>query len=136
MSLVITRSPEPFSPVVEDGLFFVVSANTTNEFKFRYVYEVYVEDVLIFTGKATSNPYGLGIIDLTRLLENYCTNNPISLWSTTPIYTHQTFPFSRPYENEVINYYVKFGYEYADTAIGSITGFTGVGDLVGDPGVQ
>lgn len=136
MSLIITNTPEQFQPVIQDGLFFTVSADTTNEFFFRYLYEVYVDDQLIFTGKATPNPYGLGIVDLSRLLEDYCTNDPLSLQNGTAIYTHQTFPFSYPLENEVIKYNVKFGYEYADSATGNISGFTGFGDIVGVPSVD
>lgn len=136
MSLIITNTPEQFQPVIQDGLFFTVSADTTNEYFFRYVYKVYVNDSLIFTGKATPNPYGLGIIDLSRLLEDYTTNDPISLQNTTPIYTHQTFPFSFPYEEEVIKYNVLFGYEYSDSPTGNVSGFTGIGNIVGDPTVD
>jgi hypothetical protein len=136
MSLIITNTPEQFQPVIQDGLFFTVSADTTNEFFFRYVYEVYVNDDLIFTGKATPNPFGLGIVDLSRLLQDYTTNDPISLQAGNPIYTHQTFPFSYPLENEVIRYNVLFGYEYADSPTDNISGFTGVGDIVGLPSIN
>ena len=136
MSLIITNTPEQFQPVIQDGLFFTVSADTTTEYYFRYVYDVYVNDTLIFTGKATPNPYGLGVVDLSRLLEDYCTNIPISIQNTTPIYTHQTFPFSAPYEDEVIRYSVKFGYEYADSATGNVSGFTGIGNIIGEPTVD
>lgn len=136
MSLIITNTPEQFQPVIQDGLFFTVSADTTNEYFFRYVYEVYVNDDLIFTGKATPNPHGLGIVDLSRLLEDYTTNNPIALQAGNPIYTHQTFPFSYPLENEVIRYNVLFGYEYADSPTDNISGFTGVGDIVGVPSIN
>lgn len=136
MSLVITNQPQVFQPTLSDGVFFTVTADTTNTYKFRYVYELYVEDELVFAGKCTPNPEGVGIIDLQQVLYSYTENNPISLWDTTPIYTHQTFPFSRPYENEVINYFCRFGYEYSDTAIGQVTGFTGVGNQVGSPGFE
>lgn len=136
MSLIITNTPEQFQPVIQDGLFFTVSADTTYEFYFRYVYEVYVDDALIFTGKATPNPHGLGIVDLSRLLESYTTNNPIALQAGNPIYTHQTFPFSYPLENEVIRYNVLFGYEYSETPEGVVSGFTGIGDFVGVPTVN
>jgi hypothetical protein len=134
MSLVFTNTPPDFQPVLADGLFFTTSADTTNTFKFRYVYELYVEDALVFTGKATPNPFGLGVIDLQQILETYCFNNPISNWDTTPIYTHTTFPFSRPYYDETISYYLKCGYEYASTELGIVSGFTGVGNALGLPG--
>ena len=136
MSVIITKTPSQFQPVLSDDLFFTVSADTTNTFKFRYVYELYVDGSYVFGGKATPNPFGLGIIDLQQVLENYVANNPIALADTTPIYTHQTFPFSRPYEDETISYYIKCGYEYSNDPLGTITGFTGVGNGVGLPAFE
>lgn len=129
----ILDTPEDFQPVYSDGLFFTISADTEDKYKFRYVYDLYVEDTLVFQGKSTPNPYGLGVIDLSRIVKTYTENNPISYYNTTPIYTHQTFPFSRPSLKETINYRVLFGYEYSDTPNGSITGFTGTGEI-GAPG--
>ena len=136
MSILFTQTPYEFQPVLSDGIYFTLSADTTNKFRFKYVYELYVDGSLEFTAKAQPNPYGLGICDLQQVLETYCANNPISLWNTTPIYTHQTFPFSRPYENETISYYIKCGYEYSDTELGNVSGFTGSGNTVGPPSVQ
>ena len=135
MSVVFTNTPQQFQPVLSDGIFFTTSAATYNPlttFKFRYVYELYVENELVFEGKCTPNPFGLGIIDLQQVLETYCFNNPIASWNGTPIYTHTTFPFSRPYYDETISYYIKCGYEYASSELGQISGFTGVGN---DPGL-
>jgi hypothetical protein len=129
-----THTPPKFSPVYTDGLFFTVSADT-NHFKFRYVYDVYAEGNLIFQGKATPNPFDLGVIDVSRILKSYVSNIPISQWDTTPIYTHQTFPFSRPNNPETINYQVYVGYEYASSELGQVTGFTGNGDDIGEPAV-
>lgn len=134
MSIDILRTPQQFQPVLSDGLFFTVSADTTNTYKFRYVYDLYVNGDFVFEGKSSPNPYGLGVFDLQQILETYCYNEPISLWNTTPIYTHQTFPFSRPYQDETISYQLAIGYEYASTPNGSVTGFTGVGSEVGVPG--
>jgi hypothetical protein len=133
MSLTFTNTPPDFQPVLADGLFFTVSADTSNTFKFRYVYELYVQDTLVFQGKATPNPYSLGVIDLQQILETYCFNNPIAAWNTTNIYTHTTFPFSRPYYDETISYYIKCGYEYASTELAPISGFTGIGNQQGLP---
>jgi hypothetical protein len=136
MSLIFTNTPTDFQPVLSDGLFFTASGNTYNPlttFKFRYVYDLYVEGVKVFTGKCSPNPFGLGIIDLQQILETYCFNNPISKWNTTDIYTHTTFPFSRPYYDETISYFIRCGYEYSSTELGPITGFTGIGDTIGTP---
>lgn len=132
-SITIIDTPEIFQPVYSDGLFFTVSADTTNTFKFRYVYELYVEDEMVFTGKVTPNPENIGVMDLSRILKTYTENNPIAVWDTTNIYVHQTFPFARPYQSETINYFLKIGYEYASSEIGQITGFTGIGTAIGPP---
>jgi hypothetical protein len=136
MSLTILQTPEQFQPVLSNGLFFTVSADTTNTFKFRYVYDLYVNGVYTFEGKASPNPSGVAVLDLQQILENECFNNPISSWNGTPIYTHTTFPFSAPYLDETILYSLKIGYEYADSELGVISGFTGVGDIQGPPAFQ
>lgn len=139
MSIYYVNTPEEFQPVLSDGLFFTLSASTFNPlttYKFKFTYQLFVEDSLVFEGKCSPNPYGLGIVDLQQILETYTDSLPLSYWNTTPIYTHQTFPFSRPANNEVINYYIKTGYEYANSATAPITGYTGYGNLVGPPAVQ
>jgi hypothetical protein len=139
MSISILHEPPSFQPVLTNGLFYTVSADTSNTFKFRYTYDLYVNGTNVFQGKATPNPSDLGVIDVSRILKTYVENNPIAVWNTTDIYTHQTFPFSRPYKNETTNYQVYFGYEYASSALASVTGFTGVSGLTGmtegNPGV-
>jgi hypothetical protein len=107
MSLTILQTPEQFQPVLSNGLFFTVSADTTNTFKFRYVYDLYVNGVYTFEGKASPNPSGVAVLDLQQILENECFNNPIASWNGTPIYTHTTFPFSAPYLDETILYSLK-----------------------------
>jgi hypothetical protein len=133
MSVIFTNTPEQFQPVLSDGIFFTASADTINTFNFRYVYDLFVNDELVFQGKATPNPFGLGIIDLQQILETYCFNNVIADWNGTTIYTHTTFPFSKPYYDETITYSVKCGYEYSSTPLGAITGFTGNGNAIGTP---
>jgi hypothetical protein len=121
MSIAFKATPAEFQPVLSDGIYFTLSSDTYNPlttFKFKYNYELYVEDALVFEGKCSPNPFGLGILDLQQILETYTDSLPLSYWNTTPIYTHQTFPFSRPLNQETINYYVRVGYEYADSEIG------------------
>jgi len=132
----ILHTPETFQPAFSDGLFFTISADTTDTYKFRYTYDIYVEDNLIFQGKATPNSYDLGVIDVSRIVNTYTENNPIGVWNSTPIYQHQTFPFSRPYQDAVVKYQVYFGYEYSDSALGNVTGFTGSGATIGAPGID
>ena len=136
MSITVLQQPPSFQPVLTNGLFYTISADTTNTFQFRYTYDVYIDGTLQFSAKATPNPYGRGIVDVSRVLKTYCLNNPISLWNTTEIYQHQTFPFSRPSQKETINYQVYFGFEYSSTELGAVTAFTGNGLVEGNPGVS
>ena len=137
MSINIIKTPPSFQPVLTNGLFYTISADTTNTFKFRYTYDLYINGDVVFQGISTPNPFGLGVIDVSRILKTYCENNPIAVWDTTDIYTHKTFPFSRPYKDEVINYQVYFGFEYANSELTPVTGFTGViSGQTGAPGVE
>jgi len=138
MSISFLNTPAEFQPVLSDGIYFTVSGSTydpNTTYKFKYVYNLEVDGVPVFSGKCSPNPYGLGIIDLQQILETYTDSLPISYWDTTPIYTHQTFPFSRPANVETIFYQIKVGYEYADSEISPITGFTGYGNSPGVPSV-
>lgn len=139
MSISFEQQPEEFQPVLSDGIYFTVSSSTYNElttFKFKFNYLLYVENELVFEGKCSPNPFGLGIIDLQQILETYTDSLPISYWNTTPIYTHLTFPFSRPANEEVINYQLRIGYEFSDSELSPITGFTGYGNAQGPPAVE
>lgn len=136
MATSIVTTPYEFQPTKSDGIYWTVSATTSSEPKFRYVYNLYVNDYPVFAGKATPNPYGLGIIDVSRVLNNYVQNAPIAYYNQLPIFVHQTGPFSRPYTNEVVKYRISVGEEYADSFIGAITGYTGIGTQVGNPGVN
>lgn len=138
MSVSFTNTPEPFQPVLSDGLFFTVSSTTYDAqttFKFRFCYELYINGTLEFQGKCSPNPFGLGIIDLQQVLESFTDSLPIASWDGIPVYVHQTFPFGVPFNQETINYQIAVGYEFASSEIASITGFTGIGDSVGAPGV-
>lgn len=135
MNVSIVQTPADFQPVKTDGLFFVVSADTTSVFSFRYVYNLYIEGVKVFTGKATPNPEGLGVIDVSKVLNAYVNNSPISYSADTAVFTHQTFPFSRPYSNQVLNYYIEVGEEHSTTPTGRIEQYSGIGNAIGNPGI-
>jgi len=139
MSVTIVDTPDIFQPVLSDGLFFTLSSATYDAqttFKFRYIYDLYINGEFVFEGKCSPNPFGLGIVDLQQILESYTDSLPISYWNTTPIYTHQTFPFSRPANDETITYQIRVGYEYADSEISAVSGFTGSGSILGPPSLE
>jgi hypothetical protein len=136
MSVAFIDRPALFQPVLSDGLYFTVSSNTYDAqttFKFRYVYELYINGQAEFAAKCSPNPFGLGIIDLQQILETYTSSLPLSYFSGVPIYTHQTPVFSVPAGDDSLYFEIKVGYEYADSEISPITGFTGIGNSIGEP---
>ncbi len=135
MNVIITQTPDDFQPVKSDGLFFVVSADTQSVFNFRYVYSVYVEGQKIFTGKCTPNPNNLGVIDVSKILNVYTNNSPVAYSADTAVFWHQTFPFSRPYSNEVLTYYIQVGEEHSTTETGPVQPYNGIGNNIGTPSV-
>jgi hypothetical protein len=135
MNVNIIETPADFQPVKSDGLFFVVSADTQSVFNFRYTFDVYVEGQRIFSGKSTPNPVGLGVIDVSKILNVYVNNSPIAYSADTAVFWHQTFPFSRPYSNQVLTYYIEVGEEHSDTQTGRIQQYSGIGNAIGNPSV-
>lgn len=135
MNVSIIQSPEDFQPVKSDGLFFVASADTQSVFNFRYVFELYIQGVKVFTGKSTPNPEGLGVLDVSKVMETYLTGSPVALDENTAIFWHTTFPFSRPYSNQVFLYYIQVGEEHSNTATGRVEQYSGIGSNLGFPGV-
>lgn len=139
MSVSYIQTPEPFQPVLSDGLYFTVSSSVYDPdttYRFRFVYELLIDGQVEFRGKCSPNPFGLGIVDLQQILESYTDSLPIASWNGSPVYVHQTFPFGVPWNQETINYQLKLGYEYADSEISPVTGFTGIGSIIGPPSVE
>jgi hypothetical protein len=98
--------------------FIFIKNNITNEQKDSFLFKLFskiFQDIFVL------------------ILETYCFNNVIADWNGTTIYTHTTFPFSKPYYDETITYQIKCGYEYSSTPLGAITGFTGNGNAIGTP---
>lgn len=136
MAITINREPNDLQPVNTDGLFYVVSSTKTSELKFRYIYWVYVNDVKIFEGKSTPNPAGKGVMDISEILRNYLDSNVEINDYTGSTYIHETKKFSTFDKNEVIDYYVKFGEEWAVSANTAVVQYNGITDVAGDPARQ
>ena len=130
-TITIQRQPEQLQPTHSDGLFYTVSSTQTSNFKYRYIYKVYVNNVLIFTGKSTPNPQGLGVIDVQEILKSYA-NSTVNV--TPDTYIHKTEKLSLFDEREVLDYYVVFGEEYATSLTSSVQTYTGLGGT-GQPSV-
>ena len=132
--ITIVRQPEQLQPSMTDGLFYTLSSDKTNQYKYRYIYWVYVNGTKVFSGKSTPNPSGLGVLDVSEVLKTYANSNIQVNDSTGSEYIHQTERFSTFDENEVIEYFVAFGEEYATGLTASVIAYDGY-DNVGNPGV-
>ena len=132
MAITIERTPDHLQPTMTDGLFYTISSDKTDQFKYRYIFEVYVNGSNVFTGKSTPNPEGLGVIDVSEVLKTYCNSTILTKKDT---YVHNTTEYSRYEENDVIDYYLKFGEEYATGLTASVVQYTGA-DTPGNPAIQ
>jgi len=137
MAITIDRQPNDIQPVNSDGLYYVLSSTqSASKLKYRYIFEVYVNGSIVFEGKSTPNTNDKGVIDIGEILRNY-TNSTVKIEDhLASLYIHDTEKFSRYDENEVIEYYVKFGEEWAISANTSVIQYNGIDDSPGAPGRQ
>ena len=136
MSITIQKQPENLQPSMTDGLFYTLSSNKTGQYKYRYIFWVYVNGTKVFQGKSTPNPEGLGVIDISEILQTY-TDSSVSISdSSGNSYIHETEKFSLFDDREVSEYYVLFGEEYSTGLTSSVVSYRGTDDNPGNPSLQ
>ena len=128
----LIKNIDDLQPTLSPDNYFVLSADTNTEDKFRYVFDMTINGTTVYQGKCTPNPEGLGIVTVGDVIDNYASNTPIAYSGSSQIFVHQTEYLSKPPTGEVVSYQMFFGEEHADSA-GIITGYTGVGKAQGDP---
>jgi len=134
MSITIERQPDHLQPNHSDGLYFVVSSDKTTEYKFRYVYWLYLNGSLIFQGKTTPNPSGLGTFDIQDIVKTYLDTN---LQISPDDYVHLTNEFSRfTGTTNVGEVHILFGEEYATGTTENVVLYNGVSDVPGNPSLS
>ena len=125
MSIVSTiQSPPLWSPAY-NPIVWMVDSDQTTQFKFRYVFDVYVYGRPTFIRfKTPPNPFGKGLIDVSSLVQSEL-QNPLNLpfLSTTPFYSGEYL---------ASNVYVLVGEEYSLTATGEPVLYDGLGNI-GNP---
>lgn len=135
--ITITKNIDGIQPTLSPDNYFVISATTNTQDKFRYKYDLYIFNTKVFSGKATANPAGMGIIPVGDILHQYTNNSPVAFSGATysggtSIFVHQTNYYSTPIQDEVINWWCYFGEEHTKTG-GQPVGYTGIGVEIGDP---
>lgn len=136
MAITILREPDNLQPTMSDGLFYTISSDKTNNLKYRYVFWVYVNNVKVFQGKSTPNPEGLGVIDISEILNTYCNSSVEITDASANQYIHETEKFSLFKDNQVVEYYAVFGEEYSTGLTSSVVSYRGIDDNPGDPSLQ
>ena len=136
----IRKNVDGTQPTLSPDNYFVLSADTNNEFNFRYVYDLYVFNQKVFTGKLTPNPEGLGIVSVGEIVHDFAENTPVAFSATTgsysggtAIFVHQTENYSTPILNEVVNWWCNFGEEHSASINAQPLPYTGIGTQQGDP---
>lgn len=136
MAITIQRQPDDLQPSMTDGLFYTLSSTKTDQYKYRYIFWVYVNGVRVFQGKSTPNPEGLGVIDISEILKTYTDSSVEITDAISSDYIHQTERFSLFEGREVSEYYVLFGEEYSTGLTSSVVSYRGIDDTQGSPALQ
>ena len=134
----IVKNINGTQPTLSPDNYFVISATTNDEDKFRYVYNLYVFGDKVFEGKATPNPHGLGIINVGDIINDYAENTPVAFSAQTggggdSIYVHQTQYYSTPLRDQMVDWWCYFGEEHAKSPTLPVNQFTGLGNEQGEP---
>ena len=132
MIVQVDYAPTVFSPAFNPIIWSVLS-DKTNATDFKYVFDIYIDDVLVNTVKQRANPVGRGMIDVSSIVQAYLdSSNPAAQitqgetsidWTTGRVFA-DNFLMSR-------KLYLKIGEEY--TLNGSSSVYNGINNQVGPP---
>jgi len=133
----IFKYPSLAQPVYTNGLFYAATSDKTSQYKFRFVWDVYLNDVKIYRGKTTPNPQGIGVFDVSNIVEAFLESNVKTTDNSTTFDIHTTEKFSQ--QDREYNYPqakdldVRVGEEYSTTPTGQVVIYNGLTDNPGTP---
>lgn len=132
MIINVPYKPTWLSPAYNPIMWSVLSSKVNSQ-DFKYVFEIYLDGVLINTIKQRANPAGYGMLDVSTLIQGYLEGNAnnaaITQGETTIDYINgQVFADNNLMSRKV---YLKVGEEYTVNGITSI--YNGVSDTIGAP---
>ena len=134
MSISSLSIPSKYSPVYGNIVYQVQSTNQSLKFKFRYVFDVFINDEKVARLKVTPQNESWGQVDIARVLQNYVNSKPINQGST-----NQNEPISVAnwgwLDEDWLQYEVYIGEEYANAATEEPILYNGLGSA-GDPEYQ
>ena len=133
--ITFTYLPEVIQPSYGNLVFQFEStgATDTTKFKFRYVVDVFTNEGFITRLKVSPSTEGWGQVDLSPILLNYTSSQPLNIGCSGETPLHQS-AWGYLDENMIV-YDIKVGEEYATTPNGIVVVYNGEG-VVGDPAVK
>ncbi len=121
MSIVSTlKNPPIWSPAYNPMIWEVLS-DQTSQFKFRYVFDVYINEDAYLRYKIPANPGGAGIIDVSSLVQG-----ALAIAQNLPFLSDKHFYDGQNMAAEV---YCKVGEEYAASATSTPILYDGLGNI-------
>ena len=131
MSISSISIPSKYSPVYGNIVYQVQSTNQSTKFKFRYVFDIFVNENRIARLKVTPQNSDWGQVDIARILQNYVQSKPLNQGSS-----NQNEPISQAIwgwlDEDWLKYEVYIGEEYSNTATEEPVLYNGLGSQ-GDP---
>ena len=132
MIVTVSYKPTVLSPAYNPIIWSVLSNKTSNT-DFKYVFDIYIDDIKVNTIKQRANPSGYGMIDVSSLVQAYLdsTNPSAQLtqgetsidWTTGQVFA-DNYLMSR-------KVYLKVGEEYTFQGITAV--YNGINDQIGNP---
>jgi hypothetical protein len=132
--ITFLSQPDYVQPGYGNLVFQFESTGATDptKYKFRYVVDVFSNEGFLTTLKITPSTEGWGQCDLSPILLNYTSSQPLNVGCSGETPLHQS---AWGYLNDnMIVYSIKVGEEYATTQNGIVVGYDGEGG-VGAPSV-
>ena len=132
--ITFLAEPNYIEPVYGNLVFQFESTGATDpsKYKYRYVVDVFSNEGFITTLKISPSTEGWGQTDLSPILMNYTSSQPLNVGCSGETPIHQ---IAWGYLNDnMIVYSIKVGEEYSTTPNGNVVVYDGLGN-VGSPGV-
>jgi hypothetical protein len=120
MSITISTNPDKIQPVYNQLVYQFSSTAQTAYYKYRYVVDVYVDDVKEARLKITPQFSGYARTDVSNIVENYLTSRPINKGCTGTTETPIVKAEWGALEDDIHKVYIRVGEEYSTTPEGDV----------------
>ena len=124
MAITQTLQSPPIWSAAYNPIVWMVESDKTTQYKFRFVFDVYVGSNAPLRFKTPPNPQGKGLIDVSALCQS-----ELQIPSNLPFLSDLPFYMGDYLATRV---YIKLGEEYSTTATGTPVLYNGLG-AVGEP---